>query len=79
MLDDCLKARGNCNNCDRKNMCFPQKEKKQKTGHWITREIEDTMRWKECSECHSEYPNMNGLKYCPNCGVKMEESEGEKQ
>ena len=36
------------------------------------REIEDTMRWKECSECHSEYPNMNGLKYCPNCGAKME-------
>ena len=28
MLDDCLKARGNCNNCDRKNMCFPKKEKK---------------------------------------------------
>lgn len=49
----------------------------QKTGHWIEREIEDTMRWKECSECHSEYPNMNGLKYCPNCGAKMEELKGE--
>lgn len=44
----------------------------QKTGHWIKREIEATMRWKECSECHSEYPNMNGLNYCPNCGAKME-------
>lgn len=32
MLDDCLKARGNCNNCDRKNMCFPKKEKKEKQG-----------------------------------------------
>lgn len=49
----------------------------QKTGHWIEREIEDTMRWKECSECHSEYPNMSGLKYCPNCGAKMEELKGE--
>lgn len=49
----------------------------QKTGHWIIREIEDTLRWKECSECHSEYPNMNGLKYCPNCGSKMEELKGE--
>lgn len=53
---------------------------KQKTGHWI-----DRFPAKECkcSVCeflicisNGSYIDMVGqMKYCPNCGAKMEESE----
>jgi len=52
----------------------------RKIGRWIWR----TQYWNwVCSEC-SENPtrgtgytpnNMNGYKYCPNCGAKMEVEE----
>lgn len=45
----------------------------QKTGHWILGRYKDT-----CSHCRCTYPKDIGFKnYCPNCGEKMEESEGE--
>ena len=43
----------------------------ERVGEWIKHEIEDTLRWQECSLCHKEYPNMT-MNYCPNCGARME-------
>lgn len=41
-------------------------------GEWISREIEDVMRWRECSVCGYEIPNID-WKFCPNCGADMRE------
>lgn len=46
-------------------------EQEPKTGHWIEHEIEDTLRWLECSNCHCETYNVKH-NYCPNCGARME-------
>ena len=45
-----------------------------KTGHWIKHEIEDTLRWLECSNCHCETHNVKH-NYCPNCGCRMVEPQ----
>lgn len=42
----------------------------ERVAVWIKHEIEDTLRWQECSLCHKEYPNMT-MNYCPNCGARM--------
>lgn len=39
-------------------------------GKWIIHEIEDTLRWRECSVCKGEIHNVN-YNYCPHCGAKM--------
>lgn len=61
-------------------------EQQPKTGRWITwkeagDEIPSEMRF-ECSVCHDAAQTLcNGLdllsSFCPNCGAKMIESEGE--
>lgn len=53
-----------------------------KTGYWIRYDKEfqviDRLRpvirpIRECSECHGKIVGICGeLKYCPNCGAKME-------
>ena len=45
-------------------------------GHWIEHEIEDTLRWLECSNCHCETYNVKH-NYCPNCGADMRDKENE--
>jgi len=55
---------------------IPSANPERKTGMWI----EDTDDWQyECSECGERYsfdadstPMDAGLKYCPNCGARME-------
>ena len=47
------------------------KEQEAKTGHWIdTTKVIGFPRC-ECSECNSE-AGASWMKYCPNCGAKME-------
>ena len=47
------------------------KEQESKTGHWI--DTTNTIGFPrcECSECNSEAGAI-WMKYCPNCGAKME-------
>jgi len=47
------------------------KEQEAKTGHWI--DTTNTIGFPrcECSECNSEAGAI-WMKYCPNCGAKME-------
>lgn len=54
---------------------------KQKTGHWIRwyEEVEyktciENIPHCKCSECNKEYNpyTSNFIKYCPQCGAKME-------
>ncbi len=62
-------------------------EQEPKTGHWIKYDKEfyvvDRLKpvvqsIKECSECHAKIAGFCGeLKYCPNCGAKMIEAQGE--
>ena len=58
----------------------------QKTGHWIRwyEEVEyktctENIPHCKCSECNKEYNpyTSNFIKYCPQCGVKMEEENKE--
>ena len=46
-------------------------------GEWIKHEIEDTVRWVECSECHREYPNIE-MNFCPNCGKWMKDGDSDR-
>jgi len=49
---------------------------KQKRGHWI--ECKDRYDiWYKCSECEKEYDKhyISHIKYCPNCGAKMNVEE----
>lgn len=60
-------------------------EQEPKTGYWIKYDKEYSTAEKltpvihsirECSECHTRIADFCGeMKYCPNCGAKME-SEG---
>lgn len=51
-------------------------EKVSTTGHWEKTCFIDKYI---CSQCHKEYDihyiKAMGMKYCPNCGVRMAESE----
>ena len=53
-------------------------EQEPKTGHWI-RFDENKLRCSECEVIHliAQYP-MGEIKFCPNCGTKMVESEENK-
>ncbi len=59
------------------------KEFKQepKTGRWIEKDGYDGDTYYDCSECGESWttiegtPWNNGMKYCPNCGAKMESEE----
>lgn len=50
-------------------------EQEPKTGHWI-RVDETKVKCSECEVIHliAQYP-MGEIKFCPNCGTKMIESE----
>ena len=49
--------------------------KEPKTGHWI-RVDKTKVKCSECDITHfiAQYP-MGEIKYCPNCGAKMESEE----
>lgn len=53
-------------------------EPERKTGKWI--EIDDDLISGRCSQCgweaHLYEDDVVGMDYCPNCGAKMEESNG---
>ena len=51
------------------------KEQEPKTGYWIEHEIEGTLKWLECSNCHCETSYNVMQNYCPNCGAKMVEPQ----
>lgn len=65
----------NRNGCDYRRLCKDSisllKEQEAKTGHWI--DTTNTIGFPrcECSECNSEAGAI-WMKYCPNCGAKME-------
>ena len=51
------------------------------TGRWIEKEDYNLDTYYECSECGADYCIEGDIlihKYCPNCGTRMTESEGEK-
>lgn len=52
-------------------MAIEALEQQPKTGHWI--KMSEGFTLYECSEC--EAVEFKKSKYCPNCGVKMEDSE----
>ena len=67
--------------CERVLELPPVTPQEPKTGHWIEKDGFDGDTYYNCSECGESWttiegtPWNNGMKYCPNCGVKME-SEG---
>ena len=54
---------------------LPSVNPQPKTGHWIVHEIENTLKWLECSNCHCETSYNVMHNYCPNCGAKMFEPQ----
>lgn len=52
-------------------------EQEPKTGHW-REDIDNSRKWDRvrfyCSEC-GKWQTYGKTGFCPNCGVKMEESE----
>ncbi len=57
--------------------------KEPKTGRWIAQDIHNCHTDFKCSECGYIHNFMHlygeptaDYSYCPNCGAKMEESEG---
>jgi len=60
-------------------------EQEPKTGHWIRWYEQKETKWCieniphcKCSECGKEYDPHSSqfIKYCNECGAKMQESEG---
>lgn len=53
----------------------------EKVGRWIEKDGYDGDTYYDCSECGESWttidgtPWNNGMKYCPNCGAKMEVKE----
>lgn len=54
-----------------------EEEQEPKTGHW-REDIDNNRKWDRvrfyCSEC-GDWQTYGKTHYCPNCGVKMAESE----
>lgn len=67
------------------DMAIKSLEQEPKKGHWIKYDKEYFAAEKltpvihsirECSECHTRIADFCGeMKYCPNCGVKMESED----
>ena len=58
------------------NIAIKELEQEPKTGHWIYSKEINTLEiiWSECSVCgHGESGCAKRMKYCPNCGARMEE------
>jgi DNA-directed RNA polymerase subunit RPC12/RpoP len=57
---------------------LPSVTPQQKTGRWIEKDGYDGDVYYDCSVCGESWasiegtPKTNGMKYCPNCGAKME-------
>ena len=52
------------------------KEQEPKTGHWIYFKAVNTgeIIWSKCSKCGNEERGCaQRMKYCPECGIKMQE------
>lgn len=59
---------------------LPSVQSTRPTGKWIEKEDYNLDTYYECSECGADYCIEGDIlihKYCPNCGAKMTESEGE--
>ena len=62
------------------DMAIKALEQQPKTGHWILLD-ECSNSGYYCSECHKKVikegwsKTVKKVKYCPNCGAKMAESE----
>ena len=60
------------------NKAIKALEQEPKTGHWIEKDGYDGDTYYDCSECGESWttiegtPWNNGMKFCPNCGAKME-------
>lgn len=54
------------------DMAIKALEQQPKAGHWILLANELYM----CSECYAKWTMR--LNYCPDCGARMAESEGDK-
>ena len=57
---------------------LPSVTPQQKMGRWIEKDGYDGDVYYDCSACGESWasiegtPEMNGMKYCPNCGARME-------
>ena len=63
---------------------LPSAESERKTGQWISSDSELEIKCNKCGKDFSEYVYSTDYiflaeypKFCPNCGVKMEEGEQE--
>ena len=63
---------------------LPSIQSKHKTGQWIPSDSELEIKCNKCGKDFSEYVDsidyiylVEHPKFCPNCGVKMEEGEQE--
>ena len=60
----------------------PVNPQEPKMGHWIEKDGFDGDVYYDCSECGESWATMEGTpwdnewNYCPNCGCRMQESEG---
>lgn len=86
--DECSfnrKDKGSCILKERVMNLSSAKPQEPKEGHWIKYDKEYFTAEKltpvihsirECSECHTRIADFCGeMKYCPNCGAKMESEE----
>ena len=61
-----------------------KKMQEPKTGHWIEKDGFDGDTYYDCSECGEPFcfidgtPTDNLYNYCPNCGARMEEEDGDR-
>ena len=64
-------------------MAIKALEQQPKTGHWIEEEVFDGEVAYKCSKCGGLFvlengnPKENEYNFCPKCGARMVESEGE--
>ena len=64
--------------CSRVVEVLPSVTPAEKVGRWIEKDGYDGDTYYDCSECGESWttidgtPWNNGMKYCPNCGARME-------
>lgn len=56
-------------------MSVPSVQPEQKAGRWIETK-HDLYDYFICSECCAGFTDGFQFRYCPNCGAKMEEDDG---
>lgn len=73
-----------CDNCECLEPCFDCVIKRTPTlevvpvvhGRWVFNPQKDGYLWK-CSECNGNFEQT--YRYCPYCGAKMDEKDGEQK